>query len=113
MAFLPQRNFVEETLVNSYNLSAGISAFTSTNISDYNIISFQINANGINGNTTFVLEQSLDNINWTPISEDVYFLDNGSGSLTIQKSNFSGKYIRLRLTNAGSGTISVFLLSKR
>ena len=113
MAFLPQRNYVEDTLVNSYNLNNGLTAFTSSNIADYNTISIQINANGLSGSNRFILEQSNDNSNWIALNSDIYVLDNGTGTLSIQKSNFAAKYLRVRLLDAGNGTITIILISKR
>lgn len=113
MAFLPQRNFVEDILANNYNLNNGTTAFTSTNIAEYNTFSIQVNTTGLSGSNRFVLEQSNDGSNWIPINEDIYVLDLGSGSLSIQKTNFSGKYLRVRLLDAGNGTITIILISKR
>jgi hypothetical protein len=39
MAFLPEKNFLEETIANSYDLSNGITAFTSSELSKYMTIS--------------------------------------------------------------------------
>lgn len=113
MAFLPQRNYKEQTLANSYNLSNGITAFTSDNIAEFNKISLQINTTGLTGSNSFKLEQSSDNFNWTPFNDNTYVLDLGSGSLVIQKNDFSGKYIRVNLNDATNGTLSIFLIAKR
>lgn len=113
MAFLPQRNYVEQTLANNYNLGNGLTAFTSVNIAEYNKISFQINTTGLSGSNRFTIEQSSDNVNWIPINDTVYNLDSGSGTLTIQKNDFSGKYIRIDLIDAGNGTLTIILIAKR
>lgn len=113
MAFLPERNYKEQTLANSYNLTNGITAFTSDSVVEFNKISFQINTTGLAGDTSFRLEQSSDNSKWTPLSEDTYILPLGSGSLVIQKNDFTGKYVRVNLIDTGSGTLSIFLVAKR
>lgn len=113
MAFLPERNHKEYTLATSYNLSNGASAFTSVDISRFTIISFQIVANSVTGVNTFQLEQSADGTNWVPLKDIIYELSSGGGSLVIEKSAFSGKYVRLDLIDTDSGTISIFLTCKR
>ncbi len=35
MAFLPQRTYLEENLAKNYDLSNGVSAFTSSDISEF------------------------------------------------------------------------------
>jgi len=113
MAFLPERNYVEQTLASSYSLSSGTSAFTSNDISRYKVISFQVVANSITGVNKFVLEQSSDGTNWVSMKDNTYELNTGGGSFIIEKSNFSGKYVRFRLTDTDSGSISIYLISKR
>ena len=41
MAFLPERNFLEETLVSNYDLSNGPTGFTTSDISEFNTLSLQ------------------------------------------------------------------------
>lgn len=112
MAFLPERTYLEETLVNSYDLSNGISAFTSSDISQYITTSLQFVYNGVAGSNVFTIEQSNDNINWSNLSEE-YELPVSTGNLIIDKGSFSGKYIRVNITTVGTGTLSVYLLAKR
>ena len=113
MAFLPQRNYVEQTLASSYNLSTGITAFTSDNIAEYNKISFQISVVGASGTNRFEIEQSSDNTTWVPVNDTTYVLDSGGGDILIQKNDFSGKYVRINLLDAGNGTLTIILIAKR
>lgn len=113
MAFLPERNYVEQTLVSNYPLSSGSSAFTSNDISRYKIISFQLIATSITGINKFVLEQSSDGINWVSLKDNTYEIGSGGGTLIIEKSNFSGKYVRFRFTETDSGSVTIYLISKR
>lgn len=113
MAFLPERNYIQETLALNYSLGSGTNSFTSSDISKFTIISFQINTSSITGVNRFKLEQSSDNSKWVPLKDIIYELDLGAGSLVIEKSFFSGSYVRLRLTDTSSGTITVLLTCKR
>jgi hypothetical protein len=113
MAFLPERNYIEETLASSYNLGSGPDNFQSSDISRYTIISFQVIASGINGINRFRLEQSSNGTSWVPLKDITYELETGSGTLIIEKSAFSGKYVRFNLTDADSGTLTVLLICKR
>ena len=112
MAFLPERTYLEETLVSSYDLSNGISAFTSSDISQYITTSLQFVYSNIQGSTIFTLEQSNDNTNWSDLSEE-YELPVSTGNFIIDKGSFSGKYIRVNVSTVGTGTLSVYLLAKR
>jgi hypothetical protein len=113
MAFLPERNYIEETLASSYNLTSGSDIFQSSDISRYSIISFQVIASSINGINRFRLEQSSNGTSWVPLKDITYELETGSGSLIIEKSAFSGKYVRFNLTDTDSGTLTVILICKR
>jgi len=112
MAFLPERNFLEETLVTNYDLSNGISAFTSSDFSQFKTVSLQFNYTNSNQNNDFTLEQSNDLINWSDLSEQ-FTLPVGSGSFVVDKNVFSGKYIRVNFKSVGSGNITIILLGKR
>jgi len=112
MAFLPQRTYLEETLVKNYDLSNGITAFTSSDISQYITTSLQVVYTSIQGSTVFVLEQSNDNLNWSEISEE-YEFPVGGGNFMIDKGTFSGKYLRVNLKITGNGIVSIYLLAKR
>jgi hypothetical protein len=113
MAFLPERNYIEETLVSGYTLSLGPDTFQSSDISRYSIVSFQVNTNSITGVNRFKLEQSANGTNWVPLKDVFYELETGAGSLVIEKSAFSGKYVRFNITDTDTGTISVLLICKR
>jgi len=112
MAFLPEKNFLEETLTNNYNLSNGVSAFTSSDVSNYITLSLQFNYSSIQGQNDFILEQSNDAVNWSELSEE-YTLPIGSGNFIIEKTNFSGKHLRVNFTVVSQGTLTIKLLSKR
>lgn len=112
MAFLPQRTFLEETIVSNYNLSNGVTSFTSSDISKYLTFSLQFTYTNIAGDNEFILEQSNDSINWGNLS-DVHKLPLGSGNFIIDKNTFSGKYIRINILNTNLGTLTINLLAKR
>jgi hypothetical protein len=112
MAFLPDKTFLEETICNNYNLSNGVSAFTSSDVSKYITLSIQVCYTNIQGNNEFVLEQSNDSTNWADLSQN-YTLPVGSGNFIIDKGTFSGKHIRLNLKVASRGLITIKLLAKR
>ncbi len=113
MAFLPERNYIEETLVSGYTLTSGPDTFQSSDISRYSIISFQVIATSVTGVNRFKLEQSANGVSWVPLKDVNYELETGAGALVIEKSAFSGKYVRFNLTDTDSGTISVLLICKR
>lgn len=112
MAFLPEKNFLEETLASSYNLTGGTTAFTSSDVSKYMAISMQFVYSSINGETEFCLEQSNDGTNWGELSES-YVLPIGSGNFIIDKGTFSGKHIRVNFKLTSSGLITIKMLAKR
>lgn len=113
MAYIPEKLVFEETLVSSYNLSNGPDTFISSDVSIYSIISFQVNASSVTGINRFKLEQSANGTNWVPLKDINYELETGGGSLVIEKSSFSGKYVRFNLTDTDAGTVSVLLICKR
>jgi len=112
MAFLPERNFLEETLLSSYDLTNGVTAVTSSDISEFNSFSLQFNYSNISGSNLFTLEQSNDNLNWSNLSEE-FMIPVGSGNFIIDKTLFTGKYIRVDITTITSGVLTIILLTKR
>ena len=112
MAYIPELTALEEALASSYDLSNGDTTFTSSDIGDYSKINLQFEYSNISGENTFVIEQSVDNINWTEISE-VYDFINGSGNFMIDKSEFTAKYVRVNVSTATSGVITITLLAKK
>lgn len=112
MAFLPEKNFLEQTLISGYSLSNGVTAFTSSDISKYMTISLQFQCSSINGDTEFCLEQSNDSTNWSLLSDE-YVIPIGSGNFIIDKGTFSGKYLRVNLKLVGTGNLTIKLLAKR
>lgn len=112
MAFLPEKNFLEETIANNYDLSNGVTNFTSSDLSKYTTVSLQFNYTNIVGDNTFILEQSNDNSNWGELSES-YNLPTESGTFIIDKTLFSGKYLRANFSITSSGFITINLLAKK
>lgn len=112
MAFLPEKNFLEETLTSGYSLSNGVTAFTSSDISRYLTTSIQFIYSTTNGENEFCLEQSNDSTNWSLLSDE-YIIPIGSGNFIIDKGTFSGKHLRVNFKKVGTGTITIKLLSKR
>lgn len=112
MAFLPQRNYKEETLVSNYDLSSGLSAFTSSDLSEFNTLSVQFIYSTVVGSNIFNLEQSNDSTNWSDLSEN-YELPVSDGNFIIDKGTFSGKYVRVSITSSGEGTLTLKVLAKK
>lgn len=112
MAFLPEKIFLEETIANNYDLSNGVVNFTSSDLSKYTILSLQFNYTDIIGDNVFILEQSNDNINWAELSES-YNLPILTGTFIIDKTSFTGKYLRINFNITFSGFITINLLAKK
>ncbi len=112
MAFLPERNFFEENLANSYDLTNGPTSFVSSDVSNFITLSLQFVYTSVNGQNVFSLFQSNDNVNWSHLSEE-FEMPKGSGNFSIDKFYFSGKYIKVELISVVSGTLSIKLLAKR
>lgn len=112
MAFLPEKNFLEETLVSGYSLSNGVTAFTTSDVSKYMTTSLQFIYSSVNDTNEFCLEQSNDSINWSLLSDE-YIVPIGSGNFIIDKGTFSGKHLRVNFKITGTGTITIKLLAKR
>lgn len=105
--------YLEETLADSYDLSTGDSGFTSSNLIQFNNVAIQCSQTGATGSPTFILEQSHDGTNW----DEIYnaHVSDGDGSSTIERNQFTGKYIKLSITRNGvapSGTMTVKLIAK-
>ena len=112
MAYIPELLATEEVLASAYDLSTGKSVFVSTDLSDYSKINLQFSYTNVNGENVFVVEQSNDNISWIAISEQYDFI-NGSGTFAIDKSQFTSKYVRVDLTTATAGALTINLIAKR
>lgn len=112
MAFLPEKNYLEETIFSNYDLSLGTTAFTTSDLSRFKTFSIQFIYSGTNSNNLFKLEQSNDNTNWSDLSEE-YEIPVGTGNWVIDKINFSGKYIRTNISIVSSGYLTAKLLAKR
>ena len=70
MAFLPERNFFEENLANSYDLTNGPTSFVSSDVSNFITLSLQFVYTSVNGQNVFSLFQSNDNVNWSHLSDE-------------------------------------------
>lgn len=112
MAFLPERNFFEENLTTAYDLSLGISNFNSSDISKFTSFSLQFTCTDVIGSNTFCIEQSLDQLNWSLLSDDSE-IPTGDSNFFIDKQFFSGKYLRICLVTTNSGLLTINLLAKR
>ncbi len=112
MAFLPERNFLEENLVTNYDMSSVPTGFTCSDISKFNTFSLQFIYSSVAGSNIFILEQSNDSNNWSDLSEE-YELPIGGGNFIIDKNIFTGKYIKVDLTTTTNGDLTIILLAKR
>lgn len=112
MAFLPERNFLEETLASNYDLSNGATGFTTSDISEFNTLSLQFVYGSVAGSNLFTLEQSNDNTNWSDLSEE-FMIPVGGGNFIIDKGVFSGKYVKINITTTTSGNLSIISLAKK
>ena len=92
MAFLPERNFLEETLVSNYDLSNGTSGFTTSDISEFNTLSLQFIYSSVAGSNLFTLEQSNDNTNWSDLSEE-FMVPVGGGNDGTMTNMSSGSIV--------------------
>ena len=112
MAFLPEKTYIEEIIANSYNLTSGPTNFQSSDLSRFMSFSLHFGCNDILGDTAFCIEQSNDGTNWATLSDN-YELDEGDTNFIIDKSYFTGKYLRVCIISASSGTLTIKLISKR
>jgi hypothetical protein len=112
MAFLPEKTYLDEILITNYDLSNGITSFTTSDVSKYITVSIQFIYSGVNGDNQFKLEQSNDSINWSDLSE-IYSLPLGTGNFVIDKTTFSGKHIKVSLILINTGFLTIKLLAKR
>lgn len=114
MSYLPQKNFNSETLVSSYDLTSGDTTLVSSDISNYSKFSLQFNVVDIRGLPNFDIEQSLDGVNWSYISQ-ASVIPNGNSTFILDKQFFSGTKLRVCLNTGqnSSGTCTIILLTKR
>jgi hypothetical protein len=113
MAFIPERNYLEETLVTGYNLNLGPNEWDSSDVSMYNNFSVQIIYTAAGGSNVLSLQQSNDGANWDDIENSTVDIPVGSGSTTLDRSVFTGKYLRVNLTAGTSGSLTLKTLHKR
>ena len=112
MAFLPEKTYIEEVIANAYDLSDGPSNFQSADLSRFLNFSLHFDCSLIDGTNTFCIEQSNTGSAWSILSEN-YELSPGSSNFIIDKSIFTGKYIRVCLTTADAGILTIMLIAKR
>lgn len=112
MAFLPEIASFEESLITAYDLSTGVSSFTSADVSGYLQFSLQFTGSSVSGSNSFVVEQSNDGSNWSELA-DSFELPIGNSTFVIDRQFFSGKQLRVSLLTTGSGTLDCVLLAKR
>lgn len=113
MTFLPERNFIEETLVSGYDLILGPTDWDSAEVSRYTNFSVQIIYSGASGDNNLMLKQSNDGVNFDDIENSTVVLPTGSGSTTLDRTVFTGKYLRVSLTVSTSGSLTIKTLFKR
>ena len=117
MSFLPSRTVFEEKLVDNHYISGATEYYVSGNIFDMSVLSIQIVTTEFNPDSIVEvgLEQSNDGINFDEIDNSTITLII-NGSTTIERSNFSGKFLRVKLHNMSInefGVMNVFLIAKR
>ena len=114
MAYIPILDIFEETLATNYDLSLGTTSFVAAeDVAIYTLVSIQAVGANIVGNNQFVLEQSNDGTNYDEIQDAGFTLNNQTSQVTTEKINFSGKYLRVRIATANSGTVSLYLVAKK
>lgn len=112
MAFLPEKTYLEETLISAYDLSTGVSTFTSSDLAKFSSISMHFSSTGVGGSNSFVIEQSGDSTNWSTLLDNSE-LPAGDSNFVIDKAFFSGKLIRVQLVTNETGTLNCTLIAKR
>jgi hypothetical protein len=112
MAFLPEKTYIEETIANAYTLVSGPASFQSSDLSRFTNFSLHFTCTSIAGDTDFVLDQSNDGSSWAALSEE-YQIPIGSSNFVIDKSLFTGKYVRVHVKNTGTGDLTIKLVAKR
>ena len=113
MAYIPEKLSTTETLVNSYNLTSGSISFASADISDYNRISIQFVSSAVSGEVNYCIEQSNNNIDWDTFDNADLTFTSTTPSFTIERNNFNGKHVRVRIKSAKSGALSLYLTAKK
>lgn len=110
MAFIGAQYF-EETLVTNYDLSNGVSGWTSSNLIQFRDASIQISHVSVDNQPFICIEHSHDNSSWDCIYEEL--LPFGTDSLTIERTNFTGKFLRFKIKDTnGQGIVSAKLIAK-
>lgn len=103
--------FKEETLVSIYDLTSGPTGWTSSNLIQFSNIALQLTHTSVSDQPRLCAYQSHDEVNW-----DCFFdgtVPEGTDSLTIERNNFTGKFVRFEVEdNNGIGTIGVKLIAK-
>jgi hypothetical protein len=106
-AIIDPQNMVEIIQNTAYNLTGGNVSFPGERL--YNLqdlLTVQINFSNISLAATAYVEQSLDGINFTPISgaSQAIPIITGSGSITFNLDGLLTDYCRVRIAVAGATT---------
>ena len=113
MAYIPELLAFEETLATSYDLTSGPTTFTSSDISDYNRISVQFVGSSIRGDTEVMLQQSNDGTNYDDLENGEIFITPTNSAFTLERTVFTGKFLRISLDITDRGTLPIYLVAKR
>lgn len=112
MAYIPELTSFEETLINAYDLSNGPANFTSSNISQYRTFSLQFVGTNLE-DSDFFIEQSNNGTDWDEIPNGFIMLQPNQSAFTVERTNFTGKYLRIRFTDTTTGILSAYLIAKK
>lgn len=113
MAYIPEKIAFSETLATAYDLSGGAQSFPSSDISDYNRFSIQFVSSNVSGEVDYCIEQSNDNTNWDVFENGDLTFNATTATFTVERNNFNGNYVRVRIKTANAGLLSLFLTAKR
>lgn len=95
----------------NYNLAGGSNTFDGVRLFNlYKDVSIQINYTAINTGVKVYIETSLDGVNFSPIPDADYTLDNTRPSHTFLLLGLTVAYIRLRVDNGAAGTIDKMII---
>jgi len=108
-------SFIEEKLLNAYNMASGNTTADSENIGSGTTISVQLVWANLTGTLDAVvkLQQSNDLINWDDMTLSKT-LNTASDSTTLDDATFSGKYVRVDVVVnlVTGGTLTAIIIAK-
>ena len=102
--------YKEETLVTNYDLTNGATAWTTSNIIQFSNISLQVSYQNVSEQPNVCVYQSNDGVSWDCFYDNL--LPIGNDSITIERNNFTGKFIKMDVDDNGIGVISINLVAK-